>query len=93
MYDLGKSGGRFRRAGDRVRNMCRGIDWQRAEIRDGAVIFGAALFIYGCAHFFDLPPQLFQFALDNTEWEVDDFIFVIFGSYKKSKPKTDYYRS
>ncbi|MGZ5867391.1 MAG: putative bifunctional diguanylate cyclase/phosphodiesterase [Xanthobacteraceae bacterium] len=54
------------------------IDWQRPEVRDGAVIFGAALFIYSCAHFLDLPPHLFQFALDNTAWEVDDFIFVIF---------------
>ena len=47
-------------------------------MRDAVVIFGLALAIYAWAHFGDLPPKLFQFALDNTDYEVDDLIFVIF---------------
>ena len=58
--------------------MWNSIDWRRPEIRDGALIFGAVAAIYACAHFYDLPPQLFQFGMDNADWEVDDIIFVIF---------------
>jgi diguanylate cyclase (GGDEF)-like protein len=30
------------------------------------------------AHFYDLPPKVFQFAIDYANWEVDDIIFVVF---------------
>ena len=56
----------------------RAIDWSRRDLRDGVIIFGLALVIYACAHFGELPPTLLQFALDNTEYEVDDLVFVIF---------------
>jgi len=58
--------------------MSNSIDWRRPAIRDGALIFGAVAAIYACAHFYDLPPQLFQFGMDNADWEADDIIFVIF---------------
>jgi diguanylate cyclase (GGDEF)-like protein len=62
----------------RIAARLRAIDWSRRDLRDGVVIFGLALAIYAWAHFGDLPPKLFQFALDNTDYEVDDLIFVVF---------------
>jgi diguanylate cyclase (GGDEF)-like protein len=56
----------------------RAIDWSRRDLRDGVVIFGVALAIYAWAHFDDVPPKLFQFGMDNADYEVDDAIFVVF---------------
>jgi predicted signal transduction protein with EAL and GGDEF domain len=42
------------------------------------VIAALALATYAVAHVFDLPPKVFQFAIDNVEYEVDDAIFVLF---------------
>jgi len=53
-------------------------DWKRRSVRDGLVIAAAALVVYSFAHFFDLPPKVFQFAIDNAQYEVDDAIFVLF---------------
>ena len=33
---------------------------------------------YACAHFYDLPPKLFKFALDYSDYEVDDVVTAIF---------------
>src|SRR5271169_5234592 len=56
----------------------RAIDWSRRDLRDGVVIFGLAVAVYACAHFGNLPPKLFEFAIDNADYEIDDFIFVAF---------------
>jgi diguanylate cyclase (GGDEF)-like protein len=53
-------------------------DWRRRAVLDGMVIAGVTMAAYTAAHVFDLPPKLFQFALDNTRYEVDDLIFVLF---------------
>jgi len=53
-------------------------EWKRREVRDGVVIAAFAVSIYAAAHIFDLPPKVFQFAIDNVEYEVDDAIFVLF---------------
>ena len=52
--------------------------WKRREVRDAIVTVALALAIYSVAHFFDLPPKVFQFAIDNVKYEVDDAIFVLF---------------
>jgi len=52
--------------------------WRRRAVRDGLAIAALALAIYTVAHIFDLPPKVFQFAIDNVEYEVDDAIFVLF---------------
>ena len=53
-------------------------DWGRRDVREGLIITALALAVYSLAHFFDLPPKLFAFAIDNTAYEVDDAIFVLF---------------
>ena len=53
-------------------------DWRRRDVRDGLAITVLALATYSLAHFFELPPKLFKFAIDNVEYEVDDAIFVLF---------------
>ena len=52
--------------------------WKRREVRDAVVTGALALAIYTVAHIFDLPPKVFQFAIDNAEYEADDAIFVLF---------------
>ncbi len=53
-------------------------DWHRRDVREGLLITALALAVYSVAHFFDLPPRVFQFAIDNVEYEIDDAIFVLF---------------
>jgi len=52
--------------------------WKRREVRDAMVTGALALGVYAVAHFFDLPPKVFRFAIDNVKYEVDDAIFVLF---------------
>ena len=52
--------------------------WKRREVGDAIVTVALALAVYTAAHFFDLPPKVFQFAIDNVKYEVDDAIFVLF---------------
>lgn len=56
----------------------RSVDWQRRDVRDGIAITSIALALYAWAHFGDVPPKLFQFAIDHADYEVDDAIFIIF---------------
>jgi diguanylate cyclase (GGDEF)-like protein len=56
----------------------RAIDWRRRDVRDRVVITALALVVYAAAHFGDLPPKLFQFGVEHSEWEVDDAIFIVF---------------
>jgi diguanylate cyclase (GGDEF)-like protein len=53
-------------------------DLNRRQVRDSLAIAALAFAIYTAAHVFDLPPKVFQFAIDNMEYEVDDGIFVLF---------------
>jgi diguanylate cyclase (GGDEF)-like protein len=53
-------------------------DWTRRDLRDAAAIIAAIAVIYGLGHIFDLPPKVFQFAMDHADWEIDDIVFVIF---------------
>jgi diguanylate cyclase (GGDEF)-like protein len=59
----------------------RAIGWikrLRRDVRDALVLFGIGLIAFAFAHSYDLPPKMFQFALDYADWEVDDLIFVGF---------------
>ena len=56
----------------------RAVDWQRRDVRDAIAITGIALALYAWAHFDQVPPKLFQFAIDHADYEVDDAIFIIF---------------
>ncbi len=54
-----------------------------ASLRQGTVdaiiisIFGVIIFFV--EYYNDLAPQLFQFAIDHREWEVDNLIFTVFA--------------
>jgi diguanylate cyclase (GGDEF)-like protein len=54
------------------------LDWRRRDTKDAIVLLAIALLVFLVAHFFDLPPHLLQFGLDNADWEADDIIFVVF---------------
>jgi diguanylate cyclase (GGDEF)-like protein len=53
-------------------------DWGRPATRDVVVVLGVTVLASLAAHFYDLPPKVFQFAIDRAEWEMDDLIFVVF---------------
>ena len=56
----------------------RAVDWSKSEIHDGTAVFVLMLVYYAFAHFYDLPPKLFKFALDYSDYEVDDIVAVVF---------------
>ena len=45
---------------------------------DVIALFGVTVLASLVAHFYDLPPKLFEFAVEHANWEVDDIIFVVF---------------
>jgi diguanylate cyclase (GGDEF)-like protein len=55
----------------------RRIDWRRRDVIDGIVIIALTGVMYLLAHIFELPPLLFQWALDNADWEMDDAVFLV----------------
>lgn len=67
----------IRYCGQLIRSTWIGIDWRRPAIRDGVLIFGVVAAIHACAHWYRLPPILFQFGIDYTDWEIDDIMFVL----------------
>jgi diguanylate cyclase (GGDEF)-like protein len=56
----------------------RAIDWGRRDLHDGVALSVLLLLFYAWAHFYDIPPKLFKFALDYSDYEVDDLVTVIF---------------
>jgi len=52
----------------------------RRDIRDAIVIFGLTLIAFAFADYYDLPPKVFQLALDNAYWEVDNLILMSVAS-------------
>jgi diguanylate cyclase (GGDEF)-like protein len=54
------------------------FDWSRPATRDVIFLFGVTVLTSFVAHFYDLAPKVFQFAIDYASWEVDDIIFVVF---------------
>src|ERR1700738_3788310 len=54
------------------------FDWRRPATRDVIVLFGVTVLASLVAHFYDLPPKLFEFAVVHANWDVDDLILVVF---------------
>jgi diguanylate cyclase (GGDEF)-like protein len=54
------------------------FDWRRPATRDVIALLGVTVLASLVAHFYDLPPKLFEFAVEHANWEVDDLIFVVF---------------
>jgi diguanylate cyclase (GGDEF)-like protein len=46
--------------------------------RDATIISIFAVIIFFVEYHYDLAPQLFQFGMDYSEWEIDNLIFVVF---------------
>ena len=55
-----------------------GIDWKRPVIRDAITLLAIAVLAFLGAHFYDLPPKVFQFVMHHADWELDDIVFVVF---------------
>ena len=49
---------------------------RRRDIRDAIVLFGITLIAFAYGDYYDLPPKVFQFALDYASWEVDNLILM-----------------
>jgi diguanylate cyclase (GGDEF)-like protein len=54
------------------------IDWQRPATRDVIALLAITVLASLAAHFYDLPPKVFQFVMDHADWELDDIVFVVF---------------
>jgi diguanylate cyclase (GGDEF)-like protein len=65
-----------------MRNSGRLARWTRNGVPsatlDAIIIAIFSIILLSVEYFYDLAPQLFQFALDYQEWEVDNLIFVGF---------------
>jgi diguanylate cyclase (GGDEF)-like protein len=53
------------------------LDWQRRDVTDALVLIGVLVVVFFLSDIYSLPPKLFQFALDNADWEIDDVLFVV----------------
>jgi diguanylate cyclase (GGDEF)-like protein len=62
----------------KLADSARGIDWRRRDVHDEVALVVFVGISYALAHFFDLPPKLFKFALDRADYEVDDIVTVTF---------------
>ena len=49
---------------------------RRRAIRDAIVLFGITLIAFAFADSYDLPPRVFQLALDYASWQVDNLILM-----------------
>lgn len=54
------------------------FDWRRRDVKDAVIILGVAVLVYLTGHIYDLPSLFFRFALDHSDTEIDDLIFVVF---------------
>jgi hypothetical protein len=49
---------------------------RRRDVRDVIVLFGITSIAFAFADYYDLPPRVFQLALDYASWEVDNLIIM-----------------
>lgn len=56
----------------------RPFDRRRRYVRDRIALSTLVLAVYAWAHFHDIAPKLFQFAIANAGYKVDDLVFAIF---------------
>jgi diguanylate cyclase (GGDEF)-like protein len=68
----------LRYSGQLVRRTRSAIASLRPATTDAIIISILSAIIFFAEYFYDLAPKLFQFATDHQEWEIDNFIFVVF---------------
>jgi len=68
----------MRKGGQVANRAWNGVASLRPATLDAIVICMLSAILFSIEYFYDLAPQLFQFALDYREWEVDNFVFVVF---------------
>jgi diguanylate cyclase (GGDEF)-like protein len=68
----------LRYSGQLVRRTSGAIASLRPATKDIGLISILSVIIFIAEYFYHLAPKLFQFAVDHEEWEVDNFIFVVF---------------
>jgi diguanylate cyclase (GGDEF)-like protein len=65
-------------SGQLVRRTMSAIASLRPATRDAVIVSILSVIIFFTEYFYNLAPKLFQFATDHEEWEIDNFIFVVF---------------
>jgi diguanylate cyclase (GGDEF)-like protein len=68
----------MRKGGQVARRARKGLASLRPATLDAIIISILSAILFSIEYFYDLAPQLFQVALDYREWEVDNFVFVVF---------------
>jgi diguanylate cyclase (GGDEF)-like protein len=68
----------LRYSGHLVRRTGSAIASLRPATMDTVIISILSVIIFFVEYLYDLAPKLFQFATDHQEWEIDNFIFVVF---------------
>jgi diguanylate cyclase (GGDEF)-like protein len=67
-----------RNCGQLARRARDGVASLRLATLDAIVISILSAILFAAEYFYDLAPQLFQFAIEYREWEIDNLIFVVF---------------
>jgi diguanylate cyclase (GGDEF)-like protein len=68
----------MRKGGQLARRVRKSVASLRPATLDAIIISILGLILFSVEYFYDLAPQLFQFAIDYREWEIDNLIFVVF---------------
>jgi diguanylate cyclase (GGDEF)-like protein len=66
------------KGGQLARRARKGVASLRQATLDTIIISILSVILLSVEYFYDLAPQLFQFALDYREWELDNLVFVVF---------------
>jgi diguanylate cyclase (GGDEF)-like protein len=67
-----------RNSGQLARRARKGVASLRPATLDAIIIFIFSAILFSVEYFYDLAPQLFQFAIEYRDLEIDNLIFVVF---------------
>jgi diguanylate cyclase (GGDEF)-like protein len=67
-----------RNSGQLARRARKGVASLRSATLDAIIIFIFSAILFSVEYFYDLAPQLFQFAIEYRDLEIDNLIFVVF---------------
>src|ERR1700731_763772 len=68
----------MRKRGQLARRARNGVASLRPATLDATIISVFSVILFSVDYFYDLAPQLFQYAIDSQELEIDNVIFVVF---------------
>jgi diguanylate cyclase (GGDEF)-like protein len=68
----------MRKCGQLARRARNGVASLRPATLDATIISVFSVILFSVDYFYDLAPQLFQYAIDSQELEIDNVIFVVF---------------